>query len=227
MKHSARVDPKKVEDAMYQQSSRNSSQASLLRIATVAVIIMLGGMGVFVTAQEPKPKTDQASPPTSATSAETDIDKLRKLVAQLSAENARLKAENAKLEKYRQVDYVRELLLKEEQRVESLQRELTDSFSREASLQKRLDEIESQLRPGRVEESRAGIGSMKPEVDREDIQRQLSNEKHRIQGQIEQLQLSRPRLQAAIQTAEASIATLRQRLRDAVRTAGLTNPRLP
>ena len=212
---------------MYQQSSRNLSQAGLLGIAFTAIIIVLGSMVVPVNAQDDKPKTDQPAATDPAKPAETELEKLRRLVAQYTGEIARLKSDLLKLEKYRQVDYLRELLTKEEQRVESLQRELTESFSREASLQKRLDEIESQLRPGRIEESRAGIGSTKPEVDREDIQRQLTNEKRRIQSQLEQLQQNRPRLQASIQTAEGSIATLRQRLRDAVRNAGLSNPRTP
>jgi chromosome segregation ATPase len=221
------VKPKKVEDAMYQQSSRNSSPACLFRIATAAFIIMLGGMGLYINAQEAKPGSDQPLPTDPAKPGETEIDRLRRLAARYAAENARLKADNAKLEKYRQVDYLRDLLLKEEHRVESLQRELNDSFSKETSLQKRLDEIEFQLQPGRIEQSRAGIGSTRPEADREDIERQLTNEKRRIQSQIDQLQQNRPRLQAAIQTAEASIVTLRQRLRDASLRAGLKNQPTP
>lgn len=212
---------------MHQRSDRNSSQACLFRIAAAAFIIVLGGIGLSINAQDPKPKTESSTTPAPTTPTESDIDKLRKLLARYEAENGRLKAENTKLEKYRQVDYLRDLLLKEEQRVESLQRELNDSFSKETSLQKRLDEVDSQLRPGRIEQSRAAIGSTKPEADREDIERQLTNEKRRIQSQIDQLQQNRPRLQAAIQTAEGSIATLRQRLRDAALKAGLRNQPTP
>lgn len=212
---------------MYQQSSRNSSQACLLGIAFTALIIVCGGMVVTANAQDEKPKTDQTPATDPAKPGETELDKLRRLVAQYAGENAKLRADIVKLEKYRQVDYLRDLLMKEENRVLSSQRELADSFSKEASLQKRLDEIDSQLRPGRIEESRAGIGSTKPEADREDIQRQLTNEKRRIQSQIEQLQQNRPRLQASIQAAEGSIATLRQRLLTAVHTAGLSTQRTP
>jgi peptidoglycan hydrolase CwlO-like protein len=152
-----------------------------------------------------------------------DIDQLRKTVRQLGAEVSRLKAENAKLEKYRQVDYLREQLLKEEQRVETLQKELADIGAREISLQNRLDEIEPQLRPDQIEQARAGVGSMRPEEDREAMRQRLTNEKRRIQTQLDQLQQNRVRIQSSIGSAEASIVTLRQRLKDAVRAAGLPN----
>lgn len=153
----------------------------------------------------------------------SDIEQLRKSVRQLGTEVTRLKAENAKLEKYRQVDYLREQLLKEEQRVEALQKELADIGARETSLQNRLDEIEPQLRPDQIEQARAGVGSMRPEEDREAMRQRLSNEKRRIQTQLDQFQQNRVRIQSSINSAEASIATLRLRLKEAVRAAGIPN----
>lgn len=64
-----------------------------------------------------------------------DIEQLRKLVRQLSAEVGQLKAEVAKLEKYQKIDYLREQLMKEEQRAEGLQKELSDIAAKETSLQ--------------------------------------------------------------------------------------------
>jgi len=164
-----------------------------------------------------------SSAPAQAAPKNDDIDQLRKTVRQLGAEVSRLKAENAKLEKYRQVDYLREQLLKEEQRVETLQKELGDIGARETSLQNRLDEIELQLRPDQIEQARAGVGSMRPEEDREAMKQRLTNEKRRIQTQLDQLQQNRVRIQSSISSAEASIITLRQRLKDAVRAAGIPN----
>jgi chromosome segregation ATPase len=164
--------------------------------------------------------------PAQAAAKNDEIEQLRKTVRQLSAEVARLKAENAKLQKYQQVDYLREQLVKEEGRAESAQKELADISARETSLQKRLDEIEPQLRPGQIEQSRAGVGSMRPEEDREAAQRQLLNEKRRIQTQLDQFQQNRVRLQSAISSAEASIVTLRLRLKDAVRAAGFPDTRI-
>ena len=95
----------------------------------------------------PRRRLRDSAAPAQAAPRNDDIDQLRKTVRQLGAEVSRLKAENAKLEKYRQVDYLREQLLKEERRVETLQKELADIGARETSLQNRLDEIEPQLRP--------------------------------------------------------------------------------
>ena len=162
-----------------------------------------------------------SSAPAQAAPKNDDIDQLRKTVRQLGAEVSRLKAENAKLEKYRQVDYLREQLTKEEQRVETLQKELADIGARETSLQNRLDEIEPQLRADQIEQARAGVGSMRPEEDREAMKQRLTNEKRRIQSQLDQFQQNRVRIQSSISSAEASIVTLRQRLKDAVRAAGL------
>ena len=187
---------------------------SLILGALVCAVVQ----GASAIAQEAKNEPARAQAPTK----NDEMEELRKLIRQLNAEVARLKIENAKLEKYRQVDYLRDQLTKEEQRVESLQKELTDIGTRETSLQKRLDEIEPQLRPSQIEQSRAGVGSMRPEEDRDAVQRQLSNEKRRIQTQLEQLQQNRVRIQSAISSAEASIATLRLRLRDAIRAANLS-----
>ena len=68
------------------------------------------------------------TPPAQTSPKDDDIEQLRKMVRQLSAEVGRLKAEVAKLEKYKQIDYLREQLMKEEQRVEALQQpaELND-----------------------------------------------------------------------------------------------------
>src|SRR5436190_5259002 len=169
-----------------------------------------------VLAQAPDRKSDQNGP-----AQPDEVEQLRQSVRKLTAEVARLKAENAKLEHYKQVDYLREQLMKEEQRVEGLQKELADMAAKETALQKRLDEIEPQLQPRIIEQSRAGIGSTKPEEDRAAIQKQLADEKQRIQAQLDQLKQNRPRLQNAIATADASIVTLRQRLSEAVRAAGL------
>lgn len=182
--------------------------------------VIQGSSAIAQEAAKNEPAPAQTSPKND------EIEQLRKSVRQLSAEVARLKAENAKLEKYRQVDYLRDQLLKEEQRVETLQKELVDIGARESSLQKRLDEIEPQLRPDQIEQARAGVGSMRPEEDREAMRRQLSNERRRIQTQLDQLQQNRVRLQSAISSAEASMTTLRLRFKDALRATGLPDNRI-
>jgi peptidoglycan hydrolase CwlO-like protein len=182
----------------------------------VCAVFLCGVMSTPAVRAQETPKKNETPPPQTSTK-DDDIEQLRKMVRELSAEVGRLKAEVAKLEKYRQIDYLREQLLKEEQRAEALQRELSDIAAKETALQKRLDEIEPQLRPDRIEQSLAGVGSTRPEENRDAVQNQLSNEKRRIQAQLDQFRQNRPRLQASLSSAEASIANLRQRLTEAMR----------
>ena len=179
--------------------------------ATLVCFMFLSGSAFAQTAAKDEP------PPPQTSSKEDEIAQLRKSVSQLSGEVARLRAEVAKLEKYQKIDYIRDQMRKEEQRAEGLQRELSDMAAKETPLQKRLDEIESQLRPDRIEQSLAGVGSTRPEENRDAVRTQLSNEKRRIQAQLDQFRMNRPLLQSSISTAEASIARFRQRLAEAVR----------
>jgi chromosome segregation ATPase len=197
---------------------RGISPVRVFKLFVWAVFLCGVISGPAAVAQEAA--KDQGSPPQTSPK-EDEIEKLRKLVSQLGAEVGRLKAEVAKLEKYQQIDYLRGLLIKEEQRSEGLQKELSDMAAKETSLQKRLDEIEPQLRPDRIEQSLAGVGSTRPEENREAVRTQLSNEKQRIQSQLDQFHLNRPRLLSSISTAEASIMVLRQRLSEAVRASKL------
>jgi len=178
--------------------------------ATLVCFIFLSGSAVAQKAKD-------ESPPPQTSPKEDEIEQLRKSVSQLSTEVARLRAEVAKLEKYQKIDYIRDQMRKEEQRAEGLQRELSDIAAKETSLQKRLDEIEPQLRPDRIEQSLAGVGSTRPEENRDAVRNQLSNEKRHIQAQLDQFRLNRPLLQSSISNAEASIARFRQRLAEAVR----------
>ena len=179
--------------------------------ATLVCFIFLSGSAVAQKAAKDEPPPPQTSPK------EDEIEQLRRSVSQLGAEVARLRAEVAKLERYQKIDYLREQIRKEEQRAEGLQKELSDIAAKETSLQKRLDEIEPQLRPDRIEQSLAGVGSTRPEENRDAVRTQLSNEKRRIQAQLDQFRLNRSMLQSAITSAEASIARFRQRLAEAVR----------
>jgi peptidoglycan hydrolase CwlO-like protein len=58
----------------------------------------------------------------------------------------------------------------------------------------------------------AGVGSTRPEQDRDAIMAKLSTEKRQIQNQLESLRSTRGRIQPMIANAESSIARLKQRL---------------
>jgi uncharacterized protein YlxW (UPF0749 family) len=182
----------------------------LTNAALLLVIVMM--LPISVLAQDPKPQGTQEPSAAATPSPEEELTKLRKQVQQLSAEVNRLRAELAKLERYKTIDYTRELMIKEEQRIRDLQKELVDNAAKETALQKRLDEIEEEQRPDRIERSLAGVGSVKPEEERSAISTRLSNEKRRIQTQLETLRASRTRIPPLIANAEESISRLKQRL---------------
>ena len=203
----------KEEHVRTQSLHLRTDTARILNILVWAIVclVCLSGSAIAQEAANNQPPRAQTSPK------DDDIDQLRKMVRQLSAEVGRLRAEVAKLEKYQKIDYLRDQIRKEEQRAEGLQKELSDIAAKETSLQKRLDEIEPQLRQDRIEQSLAGVGSTRPEENRDAVRTQLSNEKRRIQAQLDQFRLNRALLQSSISSAEASITRFRQRLAEAVR----------
>jgi len=109
------------------------------------------------------------------------------------------------------------LLMKEEQRAEALQAQIQDVIDKEGPLQTRIDQLDEQLRPENIDQALAGVGSMGPEEAKEALRRRLSNEKRRIQAQLDLLHQSQARLQASLAAADASIQRLRPRLAEAAR----------
>lgn len=177
---------------------------------TFAALVMLAAilLPAVAHAQDTTSKETQQSP----AAAGDELTQLRRQVQQLTGQVAQLKADLAKLELYENIDCTRELMLREEQRVRELQKELIDIGAKETALNKRLDEIEEEQRPDRIERALAGVGSVKPEADREAITTRLSNEKRRIQTQLETLRTSRTRIPPLIANAEESIARLKKRM---------------
>jgi len=147
---------------------------------------------------------------------QTDCEQLRKTAQQLTVDVDQLKRKVADLDKYRQADYLRDLLMKEEQRAEALQPQMQDTVEKESALQARMDQIDEQLRPENIDQSLAGVGSMRPEEAKEALRRRLTNDKRRLQTQADLLHQNHARLQASLATSDASIQRLRLRLTEAV-----------
>ncbi len=198
---------------MCQTNWRKMSASAGTRLLPGLILVagLLAG-ALNVHGQEPPAKSGQLTAPTNTATVDEELERLRKRIAQLTTEVARMRAEIAKLDKYRQIDYTRDLITKEEDRIRGLQKEMVDLGAREAPLRKRLDEIEAQQPPDRIERSLAGVGSTKPEEVRDAISRQLANEKRQIQTQLDTIQASRARNQSFITNAEESIARLKRRL---------------
>jgi peptidoglycan hydrolase CwlO-like protein len=147
----------------------------------------------------------------------SDVDQLRKTVQQLTAELTRIKKRVAELEKDRQVDTLQDKLGKEQQRAETLHAQLSATMEKEATLQARIDQLDEQLRPENIDRSLAGVGGLHPEDAREALRRRLTNDKRRIQSQLDLLNQDHTRLQASLADSDAAIQRLRLRLVEATR----------
>ncbi|HXD31473.1 MAG TPA: hypothetical protein VN643_10175 [Pyrinomonadaceae bacterium] len=81
--------------------------------------------------------------------------------------------------------------------------QLSEVQLRQAELQARNEQLEEDLKPENIERSLAGIGSTRPELLREQRRRQLEIAKGGVVVQLEELDRSRIRLEAALAKADA------------------------
>lgn len=104
-----------------------------------------------------------------------------------------------------------DLLSRAEQRAEALRAQLFDLQMKEIDLQTRIDDLDYELTPHRIERALAFVGSVRPLDElRQQLRTKLEREKTRLNKQLEQLELRKERLEAAISEAEAGVERLRQ-----------------
>src|SRR2546426_8044784 len=84
-----------------------------------------------------------------------------------------------------------------------LRLQLSDVQAKQTELQMRLQQLEEDLKPENIERSLAGVGSTRPEDLREQRRRQLEIERTSVRAQLDQLAVSRTRLETAIARADA------------------------
>lgn len=87
--------------------------------------------------------------------------------------------------------------------VENLRAQLFDVQTRENDLRARAEQLDEALKPENIERSLAGVGSTRPEELRESRRKQLQIERDGITRQLNTLETSRMRLEAALRDAEA------------------------
>lgn len=85
---------------------------------------------------------------------------------------------------------------------DQLRLQLIDVQAKEESLRARAQQLDEALKPENIERSLAGVGSTKPEELRESRRRQLQIERDGVTAQLQVLEASRTRLEAAIRDAE-------------------------
>ena len=85
----------------------------------------------------------------------------------------------------------------------NLRLQLSEVEVRQAEMQARDEQLQEDLKPENIEQSLAGIGSTHPENLREQRRRQLETARARVRIQLDELDRSHTRLEAAIAEAEA------------------------
>ena len=85
----------------------------------------------------------------------------------------------------------------------TLRAQLSEVQAKQSELQMRLQQLEEDLKPENIERSLAGVGSKRPENLREQRRRQLEIEGTSVRAQLDQLAVSRTRLETAIARADA------------------------
>ena len=104
-------------------------------------------------------------------------------------------------------------LARAEQRVEALRTRLLEIQMNELEVQGRIEELDYQLRPDRIQQALAFVGSPRPMDElRGELQKRLEYEKARVTRQLELLASNRERLESTIHTAERDIERVRQQL---------------
>jgi hypothetical protein len=85
----------------------------------------------------------------------------------------------------------------------NLRGQLSEVEVRQAEMQARDEQLEDALQPENIERTVAGIGSTHPERLREERRRQLETVRASVRLQLDELDRSRTRLEAAIAEADA------------------------
>ena len=86
--------------------------------------------------------------------------------------------------------------------VEKLKAQLLEVQGKEDALRTRLEQLDESIKPENIERSLAGIGSTRPEELREARRRQLSIQRDGVLAQLQTIETSRMRLEAALANAE-------------------------
>ena len=106
-----------------------------------------------------------------------------------------------------------EWVARAEQRVEALRTRLLEIQMNELEVQGRIEELDYQLRPDRIQQALAFVGSPRPMDElRGELQKRLEYEKARVTRQLELLASNRKRLEATISSVEREIERARQQL---------------
>jgi chromosome segregation ATPase len=150
----------------------------------------------------------------AAAPADYDASGVRRRVDRLSTQVTQLNDKLTHIEDDQRSLGDIERLSRAEQRAEDLRAQLRDVQSKQLDYQARLDQFGEEMRPENIDRSIATMGTTHPEELREQRRRQLEADKKRVLAQIELLDRSRQRLEAAVSTADLAVDKLRERVEE-------------
>ena len=142
----------------------------------------------------------------------TEPETVQRTVNRLSAQVTKLTEELTQLKDQQRAMVDLERLTRAEQRAENLRTQLREIVEKEANLQARAEQIEFELRPEQLERRSALVGTVRPDEVRDQMRRQLENEKTRLGTQLNLYETSRARLETTVVNADAEVDRLRARL---------------
>jgi len=105
-----------------------------------------------------------------------------------------------------------DILTKAEQRAESLRKERWELVEKENAMRTRLDQIDVDIRPEMIDRSVAMAGSLRPEELREARRKSLTAEKQNLTNLLNEISITRNRLEQDILRAEALVEKIRAKL---------------
>ena len=99
-----------------------------------------------------------------------------------------------------------------EQRADNLRKQVFEMIDKENSIEKRLDQITTEMQPEMIERELQLAGSMHPEVVRENRRKQLLSEQSNLESLLSQVQTTRASLEASSAKADELVEKLRAKL---------------
>lgn len=138
-------------------------------------------------------------------------------VKQLSNEITQLNKKVSEMEKQRRTDLLQERLTRAEQRVESLQTQMSEVAEKQANLQARVEQLDEAMKPETLDRQVATIGTFRPNEARDSLRRQLDNEKRRVQSQLDVQSARRQQLERSLGDAQQLADRMRADLAAALR----------
>ena len=120
-----------------------------------------------------------------------------------------------------------EILIKAEQRAESLRKQSFDLLEKENGIKTKLEQIENDLRPESIERSLAFVGSLRPEELRSARKKSLEAERSNLQTLLVEIQRTRTSVETNVVKADQLVDRIRVKLEADIDTSLDDKPTKP